>query len=94
MADDENTIGEYRFGLGSEEDHARYAESLYRSIDELKELGELPAGTTFYDVADAILDTVINYSALGPILATDLADLVKDSVEQLEALDLDFDIEE
>lgn len=94
MADDENTIGEYRFGLASEEDHARYAESLYRSIDELKELGELPSGTTFYDVADAILDTVINYSALGPILATDLADLVKDSVEQLEAIDLDFDIEE
>lgn len=94
MLEDENTIGDYRFGLPSEEAHVDYAESLYREIEELKELGELPPGTTFYDVADVILDTVINYSALGPILPSDLANLVKDSVEQLEALDLDFDIEE
>jgi hypothetical protein len=93
MTDDENTIGEYRFGLASEEAHARYAESLYRSLDDLRNLGELPPGTTYYDVADAILDTVINYSALGPILATELSDLVRDAVEQLEELDLEFEIE-
>lgn len=93
MADKENTIGEFRFGLASAEDHARYSESLYRSLDGLKELGELPVGTTFHSVADAILDTVINYSSLGPILATELSDLVRDAVEQLEELDLDFDIE-
>lgn len=94
MLEDENTIGDYRFGLASEEAYGDYAESLYREIEELKDLGELPPGTTFYDVADVILDTVINYSALGPILPSDLANLVKDSVEQLEAPDLDFDIEE
>lgn len=82
---DDNTIGEFRFGLDSSEAHARYSESLYRELAVLDGWGEVPAGTTFASVADVIMDTIINYSGMGPIPATELPTLVLDALEQLKS---------
>jgi hypothetical protein len=84
MADNSNTIGDFRFGLGSPEDHARFTESLYRELEPLKEWGAVNPELTFWEVADAIMDTIVNYAGMGPIEATELPTLINDALEQLQ----------
>ena len=79
-----NTIGDFRFGLGSPEDHARFTESLYREVEPLKEMGLVNPELTYWDIADAILDTIVNYAGMGPIEATELPTLISDALEQLQ----------
>lgn len=81
--DSNNTIGDFRFGLETGEQHARFVESLYREIEPLREMGTLPAGTTYWDIADVILDTISGYAGIAPIPATDLAILINDALEQI-----------
>jgi hypothetical protein len=83
MDEAQNTIGEYLFGLGSAEEHARFTESLYRELEPLKALGTVGSELTYWDIADAIMDTIVNYAGEGPIKATELATLISDAVEQL-----------
>lgn len=85
MADDtNNTIGDFRFGLESPEHHARFTESLYRELEPLKELGRVDSELTYWDIADSLLDTIVNYAGQEPILATDLATLISDALDQLQ----------
>ena len=81
--DQGKTIGDALFGLDSSETHARFGESLYRDVEDLRELGTVDPSLTYWDIADAILDTIINYAGMGPIPATELSTLVRDAVEQL-----------
>lgn len=81
--EESNTIGDFRFGLNSPEAHARFTESLYRDLEPLKELGEVPAGLTYWDIADVFLDTIVNYAGMEAIPATELAVLISDALEQL-----------
>jgi len=81
--DSENTIGDFRFGLETGEQHARFMESLYREVEPLREMGVLPAGTTYWDIADVILDTIAGYTGIAPVPATDLAVLITDALEQI-----------
>ena len=83
-ADCQNTIGDFRFGLNSTEDHARFTESLYRELEPLKELGKVDPDLSYWDIADAIMDTIVNYAGMGPIEATELATLISDAVVQLQ----------
>lgn len=86
MSDSEdqgNTIGDFRFGLDSADSHARFGESLYRDVADLRDLGTVNPSLTYWDIADAILDTIINYAGMGAIPATELSTLVRDAVEQL-----------
>jgi hypothetical protein len=78
-----NTIGDFRFGLKSEEDHARFTESLYREAESMSELGEVPAGTTFLDIANTLIDTFFGYSSMDSITATELPTLISDALEQM-----------
>lgn len=82
-ADKENTIGDFRFGLETPELHARFTESLYRDLEPLRELGKVPAGVTYWEIADVFMDTIANYAGMGEIPATELAVLISDAVEQL-----------
>lgn len=77
------TIGDFRFGLDSEEKHARFTESLYREWESLDDLGAVAPGVMYTDVADALIDTVANYAASGPVPATELVTLIRDALEQL-----------
>lgn len=79
-----NTIGDFRFGLKSPELHARFTESLYRELEPLKEWGTVNPELTYWDVADAIMDTIVNYAGMGPIEATELPTLINDALEQLQ----------
>lgn len=79
-----NTIGDFRFGLKSPEDHARFTESLYRELEPLREWGTVHPELTYYDVADAIMDTIVNYAGTGPIEATELPTLISDALDQLQ----------
>lgn len=79
-----NTIGDFRFGLKSPEDHARFTESLYRELESVKEMGTVNPELTYWDVADAIMDTIVNYAGMGPIEATALPVLINDALEQLQ----------
>lgn len=81
--DTSNTIGDFRFGLASEEHKARFVESLYRELEPLREMGEVPAGTTYSEIADVMVDTIAGYASSGPIPATELATLLTDALEQL-----------
>lgn len=85
MSDQGKTIGDFRFGLDSDEKQARFVESLYRELEPLKDMGTLPPDLTYSDIADAMLDTIANYAGEGPIPATELATLITDALEQLEA---------
>lgn len=78
-----NTIGEFMFGLHSQEDHARFTESLYRDVESIREWGSVDPRLTYYDIADVILDTIANYAGIGAIQATELPVLIKDALEQL-----------
>ena len=78
-----NTIGDFRFGLDSPEAQARFTESLYRDIEPLREMGKVNPDLTYWDIADAIMDTIVNYAGMGDIEATDLGTLITDAVEQL-----------
>jgi hypothetical protein len=80
----EHTIGDFRFGLDSPESHARFTESLYRDLESIKEFGVVDPELTYWDIADAIMDTVVNYAGMGPIPATELATLISDALEQLQ----------
>lgn len=79
-----NTIGDFRFGLKSPEDHARFTESLYRELESVRELGIINPELTYWDVADAIMDTIVNYAGMGPIEASELPTLISDALEQLQ----------
>ena len=79
-----NTIGDFRFGLNSPEDHARFTESLYRELEPLRELGTVNPDLTYWEIADVIMDTIVNYSGEGPIEATELPTLISDALEQLQ----------
>jgi len=84
MSEDQGkTIGDFRFGLDSEEKHARFTESLYREVESVREMGTVDPTLTYWDVADAMLDTISNYAGMGPIPATELVALIKDALEQL-----------
>lgn len=78
-----NTIGDFRFGLESPEHQARFTESIYRELAPLKEWGALPEGLTFSDIADAIVDTISNIAGMGPIPATELPEVILTALEQL-----------
>lgn len=80
----EHTIGDFRFGLDSEESQARFTESLYRDLEPLREWGKVSPDLTYWDIADAILDTVSNYAGMGTIAATELSVLISDALEQLQ----------
>lgn len=77
------TIGDFQFGLGSPELMARFTESLYRDIEPLRELGAVPPDLTYWEIADAILDTIANYAGMEAIPATELGTLITDAVDQL-----------
>lgn len=81
----QNTIGDFRFGLDSPETMARFTESLYRDIEPLRELGAVDPELTYWEIADAILDTIANYAGMGEIPATELGTLITDAVEQLDS---------
>lgn len=80
----ERNAGDFRFGLGTKELHNDFVQSLYRDLEPLREWGEVPAGTTYWEVADVILDTISGYTSIAPIDATDLAQLIADALEQLQ----------
>lgn len=80
----EQTIGDFRFGLSSQEHQARFVESLYREIEPIREWGTVDASLTYWEVADAILDTIANYASEGPVEATELPTLINDALEQLK----------
>lgn len=82
-AETRNTIGDFRFGLDSPEAQARFTESLYREMESIKEMGNVDPELTYWDIADAILDTVVNYAGMGEIPATELVTLISDALEQL-----------
>lgn len=81
--EESQTIGDFRFGLDSPEAHARFTESLYRDIEPLREMGKVNPELTYWEIADAIMDTIVNYAGMGDIEATDLGTLISDAVEQL-----------
>lgn len=81
--DGSNTIGDFRFGLDSAETQARFTESLYRELEPLKEWEAIPEGITFHDIADVIVDTIVNYAGISSIPATELPTLILDALEQL-----------
>lgn len=83
MTNNNQTIGDFLFGLEDSEAHARFVESLYREMEPLNEWGDIPSGITFAEVADVILDTIANYAGMGPIPATELPTLINDALEQL-----------
>lgn len=78
-----NTIGDFQFGLDSPERMARFTESLYRDIEPLRDLGTVPPDLTYWEIGDAILDTIANYAGMEPIQATELGTLIMDALEQL-----------
>lgn len=81
----ENTVGDFRFGLKSDLDHARFVESLYRETEEsIGDLGAVPAGTTYLDIANVLIDTFSGYSSMDSISATELPALISDALEQLQ----------
>lgn len=84
MSDIGKTIGDFRFGLDSQDKHTEFVSSLYRELESLEEWGEVPAGTTFADVADSILDTIFGYGQISSIPATELPTLIIDALEQLK----------
>lgn len=79
------TIGDFRFGLDSEERLARFTESLYREMESVRELGVVDPALTYWEIADAMLDTIANYAGMGQVPATELVTLVKDALDQLAA---------
>ena len=83
MSDTANNIGEFRFGLNSAEAHAEFVDSLYRDLEPLRKWGNIPEGTSYHDVADAILDTISNYAGIAPITATELSVLISDALVQV-----------
>ena len=85
LDDDANkTIGDFRFGLSSQEDFSEFNQSLARELEPIIEWGEVPPGTTYWDVVDAILDTVSGYAQIASIPATELPTLIYDVVTQLQ----------
>lgn len=80
---DNNTIGDFLFGLESPEHQARFVDSIYRELAPLKEWGALPEGLTFYDIADVIVDTIGNLAGMGPIPAMELPEVVMTALGQL-----------
>ena len=84
MAEEDKTIGDFRFGLKSPEDMARFTESLYRDLEPLQEWGDVPEGLTYADIADAIVDTIANYATIESIPATNLPTLIQDILEQIK----------
>lgn len=78
-----NTIGEFMFGLNSQEDHVLFTSSLYREVQSIREWGNVDPRLTYYDIADVILDTIASYAGIGAIQATELPVLIKDALEQL-----------
>ncbi len=80
--DNNRTIGNYLWGLKSDEEQARFTESLYREAEEFQELGELPEGLTYSAIAEGIIDTLAGYTATGPIPATELVGFLRDVFEQ------------
>jgi hypothetical protein len=87
--DQGKTVGDFRFGLDSEEKHARFTESLYREWESLDDLGAVAPGATYNDIADAVIDTVANYAGMGPVPATELVTLIRDALEQLAVSGVD-----
>lgn len=85
MSSEHHTIGEFRFGLETADDHARFTESLYRDLEPIKELGTVDPNLTYWNIADAIMDTIVNYAGMGPVPANELAILIGDAVEQLQS---------
>lgn len=76
------TMADEFFGLTAEE-HAEMGEHLYKEIEELREWGEIPPGTAYYDVADAFLDTILGVTGgMGDILPEDVPDLIKTALDQ------------
>lgn len=84
MTDDTGkTIGDFRFGLDSQETLARFTESLYREVKPISELGTVDPKLTYAEIADALIDTICNYAGMGQIPATELPTLIIDALEQL-----------
>ena len=82
-----NTIGTFRFGLTSAENQNEFTNSLYRELEPLKEWGVIPEGTTYWDIADSILDTLHNYAGMAEIPATELPNLINDILEPFKEED-------
>lgn len=83
QGDKSQTIGDFQFGLDSPETMARFTESLYRDIEPLRDLGTVPPDLTYWEIGDAILDTIANYAGMEAIPATELGTLIMDALEQL-----------
>lgn len=83
MTDTNHTMGNFRFGLNSQEDHARFVESLYRELEPLRQWGEVPEGLTYWDIADVILDTISGYTSIDSVGATEVPTLIVDALEQI-----------
>lgn len=81
MSDSGEHLIEERLGLG-EEGQARLISAAYHSLGDLRDV-PVPHGTTLFDVADVILDTISGYASGGPVGHADLAPLVRDALEQL-----------
>jgi hypothetical protein len=91
MSDDQGkTIGDFRFGLDSPETLARFTESLYREMELVSEMGTVDPTLTYSEIADVMIDTIVNYAGMGQIPATELPTLIKDALEQLAGED-DFE---
>ena len=84
MSDVEKTIGDFRLGLDSIEQHNDFISSIYRELEPLKEWGELPAGTTYSTIADVILDTISGYGSIAEIPAMQLGNLIQYALEQIK----------
>lgn len=55
----------------------------YLSLEDLREI-QVPAGTTLYDVVDALLDTFTGHVGGGSnVAASELADFVRTAAEQV-----------
>jgi hypothetical protein len=81
------TVGDFRYGLASAEAHAEYNASLYREIEDLRGWGDVPAGKTFWDLADALLDAFFGSTSIASIPASDLASVITDALEQVQESD-------
>jgi hypothetical protein len=84
FGDKEQTMGDFRFGLNNQELHSRFVDSLYRELEPIKAWGEIPAGITYWDIADVIIDTISGYTTIAAIPATEIPALITDALEQIK----------
>jgi hypothetical protein len=76
-----NTIGEFNLGFDSLSEAQSAINSTYLDVEYLK--GQEPIEVTKFEIADSILDTILNWSTQEEIRVVDLRDFIDTIVSQL-----------